>query len=123
MKLKRIHKDNRGVINTVIGNELEDEELVFLITKRGVARGGCIHNKNDEMFVIIQGKVEYFIKNKEVGRIYTKGMNGFIPKGTPHYLIALEDSIVMEWGATSEEKKNKHKEFRTRVEEINAKQI
>ena len=46
-------------------------------------------------------------------------MNGFIPRNTPHYFIALEDSIILEWGATPEEKINKHKEFRKMVDDIN----
>ena len=41
-----------------------------------------------------------------------------IPKGTPHYFIAIEDSTVAEWGATPEEKVEKHLETRKIVDRV-----
>ena len=119
LKLETIHNDFRGAIHSITGNELKYPELVILTAKKDVARGGCIHNKSNEYFFVIQGKVIYYIGNINKGKRYSTGMGGVIPKKTPHYFIALEDSIVLEWGATPEEKINKHKEFRKMVDDIN----
>jgi hypothetical protein len=46
-----------------------------------------------------------------------------IPKGTPHYFISWGYSLVLEWGATIEEKGEKHLEFRQIVDRINDSQL
>jgi len=91
--------------------------------KTGAARGGCYHN-SDENFVVIKGKVK-FIYGLNGGpyeeKILSKGESGIIRAGLSHSFVALEDSIVSEWGITTKEKVEDKKDLnlRTIVDEIN----
>jgi len=121
MKVDKIHSDSRGDIFLLFGDTLkEHEEITIFTTKKGYARGGCIHNNNDEYCSVLEGEITYYVGKKTV--IYMKMKKGDtikIPKGTPHYFVATKDCIVMEWGATPKEKLEKHKEFRKMVDDIN----
>lgn len=121
MKLRSIHSDKRGNVYAIEGKSLQYPEIAMLTINKGYARGGCIHNIHDEYFVVIQGRVDYRIG--DTTHNYSVGDSGIIPKGTPHYLYAYEDSIVLEWGATIEEKQEKHETFRKIVENINEKRL
>ncbi len=115
---KLIHMDTRGIIACFYEDNVE---YTLLTTKQGYARGGCIHKINKENFVILKGMVEYhiFYPSEEVIKIYGKGESGLIPNGIPHYLIALDDSLTLEWGATPEEKDCKDPAMRKIVIAIN----
>ena len=116
MKLKNIHSDNRGAINILTGDMKLDEVTVFN-TNAGYARGGCIHEINDEYTVVIEGEVIYCIGGKNI--TVKKGDSLIIPKNTSHYFISVTDSLVLEWGATPEEKKKKHAKSRQIVDNFN----
>jgi hypothetical protein len=123
MKLSLIQEDKRGSIEILEGLQKYPEVTVFT-TKAGYARGGCIHNINEEFVVVIEGSIEY-VCYTPTGMSRTKMFTGDsirIPKSTPHYFISWTPSIVMEWGCSIEEKKEKHKDFRAIVDEINLKQ-
>lgn len=121
LQLHEIHKDERGAIYLLKGNVLIDyDEITIFVTNKGYARGGCIHNINDEYCVVLEGTIKYWIGNG-LPEIYRNGMAAFIPSGTPHYFVAQTDCLVMEFGATAAEKKEKHLGFRKKVDEINAK--
>ena len=120
LKIKRVHKDNRGEIYLLSGDLKEHQEITLLATKQSFARGGCIHRINDEFCVVLEGTIKYFI-GKNQPKIFQKGQAVKVPHNTPHYLISLTDSLIMEWGATSEEKKEKDKSFREIVGKINEK--
>ena len=113
--LKNIQSENLNVLDII--QLLKDDEITIFTCKKGMARGGCIHNLNDEYFVVLEGIIKYKIGDDV--EIFRKGMSGMIPAGTPHYFIAQVDSIVAEWGATIAEKQEKHKETRKIVEGIN----
>ena len=117
MKLIELHSDARGKI-IILNEDLGHPELTIFTTKKGMARGGCIHHKNTEYVCIISGKVKYVCPKTTV--YLTDGDSFTIPKSTPHYFVAVEDSVVAEWGATVAEKQVKHIEFRSIVEKINA---
>jgi mannose-6-phosphate isomerase-like protein (cupin superfamily) len=116
MKLNEIFNDKRGVIRTLT-EDISFEEITIFQTRAGMARGGCIHDKNDEYTCIIEGEVEYHIGDKTF--ILCTGESIKIPFSTPHYYISITDSVVLEWGATPEEKTQKHIGFRKIVDEIN----
>jgi len=118
MKLETIHEDERGKIMLLTGDLKEQQEITLFITNKGYARGGCIHNINDEYCVVLEGSIKYYIGD-EYPKIYNKGMTAFIPKATPHYFVAQKDCLVAEWGATPIEKKEKHLKFREIVDKIN----
>jgi len=118
LKLSKIHEDKRGAI-FLVENLLEDnKELTFMEIKMGFARGGCLHS-NDEFFAVIRGRVRYLYGEKE--RCMVQGESGKIPANVPHAFIALEDSIVSEWGIITAEKKAdiKDEKMREKVEGIN----
>jgi len=119
MNLEKIHEDERGYIYLVKDLLGEGKEYTFMEIKKGYARGGCLHS-NDEYFAVINGKVRYLCGPEE--KILRTGDSGKIPANKPHAFIALEDSIVSEWGITSEEKCSDKKdiELRTLVDRINS---
>lgn len=125
MKIDKIHSDDRGFIFAITGEPLTLPEVSFLSTKAGIARGGCIHYKNTEHLCVIEGTIEYYLRlaNETETRkvVLTAGQSVSIPPATPHYLISISDSVVMEWGCEISEKKDKHEEFRKIVMEINKK--
>jgi len=116
--INKITEDNRGAIFLVNNLLPENKEFTFMEMKKGSARGGCFHSK-DEFFVIIKGKIKFICGNKE--QELSTGDSGKIPASKPHAFIALEDSIVSEWGITTEEKVKdiKNKELRALVDKIN----
>ena len=122
MESRRVHKDERGEIYVIEGVLPGDREITLLTTKRGHARGGCIHRHNDEFFMVFSGKVSYKIGN-ENNRTVEAGKVIKILAGRPHYFKALIDTVAVEWGATVQEKKEYDPPFRQLVDEINRKAI
>ncbi|KKL23542.1 hypothetical protein LCGC14_2424340 [marine sediment metagenome] len=120
MKLTEIHKDKRGEILSVTGLK-KFEEITIFTTKATYARGGCIHKKNSEHLCVVEGKINYVYEVYQHSKILKAGQSITISPNTPHYFIALEDSVVLEWGATAKEKKEKYLKFREIVEKINEK--
>lgn len=116
LNLEQIHKDERGEINLLKGM-MQYPEITLFTTKKGFARGGCIHKINTEFNVVLEGEIKYLIGQKEI--LMKAGDTAIIPKNTPHYFISLTDSLVAEWGCNPEEKVEKHKEFREMVDNIN----
>jgi mannose-6-phosphate isomerase-like protein (cupin superfamily) len=121
MELKTIHEDDRGKIYLLLGDLTSHEEITIFKTYEGYARGGCIHPESNEHCCIMEGEVEYIVGDKKIQ--CKKGDTVFIPKNTPHYYISKKESLVMEWGATPEEKKNKHIETRKIVVNINNEEL
>lgn len=117
MKLNLIHQDKRGSISSLISDNLPFDEVTVFETNAGFARGGCVHNINDEFCTVIAGQVEYVIGDEL--HILSDGMSVKIPKGTPHYFISWGYSMVLEWGASVAEKQVKHVEYRQIVDRIN----
>jgi len=113
MDFKKIHEDSRGFIYLVDGLLEDKKEFTFLEIRKGHARGGCLHS-NDEYFVVIKGKVKYLHGDHET--IMSMGESGKIPANVPHGFVALEDSIVSEWGITTEEKEMDKKDAKMREE-------
>lgn len=121
LRLEKIHEDNRGEIYLLKGDLKQHEEITIFFTKKDFARGGCIHKFNDEFCVILEGIVKYFVGDEP--KIFQKGQTIMIPKNTPHYYTSVTDSLVVEWGASPEEKEEKYESFRKIVDEINKGQL
>ncbi|KHO47133.1 cupin domain-containing protein [Candidatus Pacearchaeota archaeon] len=122
MELVKINEDKRGFIYVVKDLLEGGKEFTILEIKKGAARGGCLHSK-DEYFVIISGKVKIILGSKE-WEVKT-GESGTFPANTPHAFIGIEDSIISEWGMTFQEKDLDRKEefLRRIVDETNKKNI
>ncbi|MDP3966226.1 MAG: hypothetical protein Q8Q04_01710 [archaeon] len=106
MEIKKVYEDKRGYIQVIENFPKEGEEYVVLEIKKGAARGGCYHLK-DEYYAVISGKLEYM--EGPIGGPYNKSLlatgNGGTNKANfSHAFIALEDSIIAEWGLTLPEK-------------------
>ena len=118
-KVIKAHEDNRGTIYSLSGIASDGKEITILDTRKGFARGGCIHDINDEYVTVLEGVVKYWVGD-EHPEILRKGMSTIIPANTPHMLVAQTDSIVVEWGKTKDELDGKDLEMRKKVDEINA---
>lgn len=128
MELKTLLEDKRGSINIIVGLEFSlFPEITLFKTNKGYARGGCIHSESEEHLVVIEGTIKYIYQEqltKEIEEVELEvGDRWSIPPNTPHYLISITDSIVMEWGPKVEEKQVKHEDFRKRVDEWNQKLV
>jgi mannose-6-phosphate isomerase-like protein (cupin superfamily) len=117
MKLVEIHKDKRGYTHTIEDTNLGCPEITLFYTKKGYARGGCVHRYTDEWFSVISGEVN-LVYGDILVRMET-GMTVGIPKGIPHYFVSKTDSVILEWGCSPEEKKEKNETFRNIVNQIN----
>lgn len=120
MQLHRIHSDARGDIMTLTG-QMSFSEITLFRTRKGYARGGCMHPDTPEHVCVIEGRIEYH--NGAEVFILSCGESLLTPPGTPHYFLSLEDSLVMEWGPTLQEKNTHHQAYRSIVEEINQKML
>lgn len=118
VEFKKIHEDKRGAIYAIMGLLENDKEFAFLEVKKDYARGGCFHSK-DEHLAVIKGKIKLILGKEE--KIISQGESTLIPAKTPHAFIGLKDSIVAEWGITTQEKQSdiKNPELRAKVDEIN----
>lgn len=67
--------------------------------KKGQARGGDVHPIADQFDLVVHGKVELreMIENRERITILHEKNLATIERGIPHVLIALEDSLILEW--------------------------
>ena len=118
MEFKKVHEDERGQIYAIGGMLTGDREIALLVTKRGYARGGCIHRRNPEFFIVLSGQVSYHIAH-ENEQIVGVGEAIEIPPGMPHYFETLMDTVAMEWGTTASEREEYDTKLRRLVEEIN----
>jgi mannose-6-phosphate isomerase-like protein (cupin superfamily) len=118
-KVEKVNEDNRGSIHTISGILDDGKEITILVTRKGYARGGCIHGINDEHVVVLDGSVKYWIGDDHPEMLY-KGMTTVVPFNSKHMLVSQTDSIVMEWGKTKEEVDKKDVEMKKKVDEINA---
>jgi len=130
MKLEKIHEDKRGEIYTITG-EMDTPEIKLLITKKGFARGGCVHKLRDEFCVCVEGLVEHYIEGEKDSYVPAqqhkkgfaltnlhKGKPVLIPHGIPHYFYSKTDSVVLEWGAKMDET-TKHLPTREFIDNLN----
>ena len=94
---------------TIFANSslLNGNEMSIIKLNKGKAIGGCIHSK-DENYAVISGCV--LISKGVENTIGLPGDAGTFEAGVPHAFYASEDSIVMEWGLTAEEKQNDTKD-------------
>jgi len=118
MEFKKIHEDKRGFIYAINGLLEGGKEFAFLEVKKGYARGGCFHSK-DENLAVVNGKIKLILGEQE--KIISQGESMLIPAKVPHAFIGMEDSIVAEWGITTQEKQVdiKNPELREKVDELN----
>lgn len=119
MQLQKIHEDKRGEIYSLTGSPLNYPEVSFLTCKAGFSRGGCIHSEHSEHLVVIEGVINYYYDTDLKHITLHTGQAFTIEPNTPHFIVALKDSIIAEWGCNTEEKAGKYAPFRKLVEDIN----
>ena len=122
LELKNIMNDERGGIFSIVGDSLKQfEEIAIFTSKKGIARGGCVHD-SDEFFTVIEGKVSvYFRKNNKIIEVghFKEGNTILIPKRIPHIVFSETDCMFMEWGPAISEKGIKDAETAKIVKQIN----
>jgi mannose-6-phosphate isomerase-like protein (cupin superfamily) len=118
MEFKSVSSDERREI--LANTELlpEGKEVSIIKLNKGKAIGGCIHNK-DEYWTILSGCV--IVVNGIENTVAMAPDSGTFYMGTPHAFFAEEDSIIIEYGITPEEKQRNKKdtELLTRVNKFN----
>lgn len=100
MNFNKVHEDYRGEVAVVWG--MGCPEVTMFTTKKGTARGGCLHPESDEHLAVISGEI--ILKFPDEDYIMKTGDVKLIPRGTPHCFVAVVDSSVLEWGPHSREK-------------------
>jgi len=93
--MEKVHEDKRGTIYLLKFNGM----LYFiLITNKGYARGGDLHDFEQYNFVI-SGSFEVREQHQSSEKKYIVNEREFvtIPPNVPHVFIALEDSLMIEW--------------------------
>lgn len=112
MKLNKVSEDNRRTIHAVEGLFEDYSEFTFIHLKQGKAIGGCLHSKK-EHYMIIKGKV--YVKSTTLDghdkdRMKIPANGGVFDSNEAHVFMAVEDSIICEWGISAEEKKSDEKD-------------
>jgi mannose-6-phosphate isomerase-like protein (cupin superfamily) len=99
---------------------LSGKEVSIIKLNKGKAIGGCLHNK-DEYWCILSGEVIVSIGLENI--VCMSPDSGTFYSGTPHAFYAMVDSIIMEWGISTEDKKDspKDEDMLNRVKELNLK--
>ena len=113
MSLEKVYNDGRGSIYVDVRG---DKELKVIHTRKGFARGGCIHYK-EEKVICISGYIAFIVGDKKT--YLEEGQSLIIPAKTPHYMVAFEDSVIVEEGSVKTTSEAKHKEMRIFVDLIN----
>ncbi len=113
MKIKKVHEDKRRSIYVVEKLLPDNKEFTFIHLKKGKAIGGCIHSTN-EYYAIILGKVKIILNGFN---FYNEiGEGGMFKKNEPHAMVAIEDSIIIEWGVDKSKPENNLKDSKMRAE-------
>jgi len=88
--------DDRGSMFLFIYKE---RDIKICEIKKGTARGGDIHPYAEQYDLVIHGKIELREKvgSEERKTIMFEKDLATIKRGVPHVLIALEDSLLLEW--------------------------
>jgi quercetin dioxygenase-like cupin family protein len=93
--MKPNHKDKRGTItDLLVGKNFSVTHITF---KKGVVRGNHLHNKTNQIDIVISGKLLCVIDNYE-GRYHKKLSKGKVvehPAKVAHAYKALEDSEIV----------------------------
>ena len=117
MEFKNVSEDER---RTIYANNklLNGKEISVITLHRGKACGGCIHSK-DEYYCILKGLVTVMKGDKVF--VEKVPSSGTFTKGTPHGFYALEESIIIEFGISPDEKKRniKNKEMLEKIDKLN----
>jgi quercetin dioxygenase-like cupin family protein len=102
MEFKEVHSDKRRTIYADT-SLLDGKEVSIIKLKKGKAIGGCMHSE-DEYWAILSGCV--LVSNGVENTIAMSPDSGTFYANTPHAFYAEEDSIIMEWGISPEDKLN-----------------
>ena len=88
--------DDRGSMFLFLFKE-RDIKLCEIL--KGRSRGGDIHPEADQFDLVVHGKIELREMTPTGERIKILNEKDLvtIKKGIPHVLIALEDSLIVEW--------------------------
>lgn len=117
VEFKEVHSDER---RTIYADEtlLDGREISIIKLNKGKAIGGCYHTCWEHMCVL-DGQI--FVKIGNMEAVFKTGDSFSIPPLVPHLFWASKDSLVMEWGVTTEDKKNdnKHPDMRAYVNRVN----
>jgi len=117
INFERVSEDVR---RTILANSslLSGKEVSIIQLKRGKAIGGCLHNQ-DEYFVVLDGCV--LVSNGTENTVCMAPDSGIFYSGTPHAFYGTDDSIIIEWGISEEDKKDskKDEEMELKVKEFN----
>lgn len=67
LNLYVIHSDDRGIFHGIT-NSYTWGEINFIETRGGVERGGHYHKSTKELFYILEGEIEVFVRHLVTGK-------------------------------------------------------
>ncbi len=106
MKLTKVHKDHRRKISVILGMMEGDKEFSIIELNKGKAIGGCYHSQ-EEGYLILKGEVlvlGVFLDKKLTYKKVKVPHHGIFLSNEAHGFLAKEDSIIVEYGITTEDK-------------------
>ncbi len=77
----------------------QEREFKLCEIKQGKARGGDIHPEAEQYDLVVHGKVELremTANGERISILHEKDL-ATIERSIPHVLIALQDSLIIEW--------------------------
>jgi dTDP-4-dehydrorhamnose 3,5-epimerase-like enzyme len=96
----KLIEDPRGLMAQV-ENGREFKHLLVLESKKNSVRGNHYHEKKQEWFYLASGKCRFAFENvktrERFEEVLSPGEKVFIPPHIAHAILALEDSVLVEY--------------------------
>lgn len=112
MELNKVSEDSRRTIHAIEGLFEDNTEFTFIHLKQGRAIGGCKHLKK-EYYMVVKGHVltrTSMAGLKDRNESKSSGKGGIFLPNEAHAFMAIEDSIICEWGISASDKKSDKKD-------------
>lgn len=113
-KIKPFFTDKRGKMFNLLKEKIKINSVLLISSKKGAIRANHYHKKDSHYSYLIEGKMEYFYKTKQEGRIkkitVNKGEVIFTPPNEIHAMKFLEDSLFLALATENRSKENYEKD-------------
>lgn len=117
-KIKPFFTDDRGEMSHLLPSDVNINSAVLIICNKGSIRANHFHKKDGHYSYVLKGKMIYYYKTGEKGKLRQKTVNAgslvFTPPNEMHAMKFPVDSIFIAL-ATEERDRNKYEEDTVRI--------